>query len=169
MFSCSSSELELGDSFQESVVIQLKNGEVKEGIFIDISSDEVSFVEKNSEKVVKYRNSDVLKIKKSSKHFDNVGIEIKEEHIEKEIDSSYRISYSIIGSLGGALVGTLVSVVAKDVDLIKITASIGALGGGFYGYTIGHDSDLKIAIQNIRSKREAMREVLRERKGEKKN
>jgi hypothetical protein len=161
--SCASGDLKIENSFHESVVVTLKNGKTFQGFVKDINSNQLVFVLKNSQKATFIKVENIYKMQRAKEFYDQDGYLISEEMISKEKDASNRIVYSLIGGLGGGLIGGLIGGLSEkssgENKNLKIGAAVGFAGAAYFGYQIGSNEDLIVAIENIRAKKEVLKET----------
>lgn len=179
--SCSD-EVLVRDSFQKSVVVQLKNGAIYDGIVADIKGNDLIFINGKDQKGIKFAVADVVKMIASDRFYDGSGVEITEEKYKKYKGSGKTILYSGAGTLLGGLVGGLLVGLATSPDLSGKTEAekenlqteyqnnvisgvvIFAAAGGVWGGIVGYEQDVKDAVEQFKLRRAALQKILDDRK-----
>lgn len=159
LISCSSKSISIQESFNQSVLIEKKNGEKIEGVVIDINENELLFLRANTKVMIKINNTEIKNINRSSNYYDLEGYVISESTYLKEKESSNSVVYSLIGGLSGGILGALIiGKTLPDTDP-ALALTLGALGGGTYGYQIGNDIDILKAVDKVKLKRNALKNI----------
>ena len=139
----------------QSVVIHTKPGQIKEGLFIKLDSEQIIYIDKDTHKAETIHNGLIDYFKIADKHYDFEGNEITDKDIGDERGYGRTFGYGVGGFALGAALGFGVGIILQKSEItapIVPMISLG-LGGAYLFGDMGYKSDTEIAIKEVRDKR----------------
>jgi len=136
----------------QSVVIHTKSGQIKEGLFIKVDSEQIIYIDKETHKAETIHKGLIDYYKISDKHYDFEGNEITDANISDERGYGRTLGYGFGGFALGTAVGFGIGLVLQSTSSIApiIPMAVIALGGSAYFGVMGNSSDKEIAIKDVR-------------------
>ncbi len=151
---------------QASVIIQLKNGEKKQGIVLKREGNNLVYIDAKTHNKEKIDYANIKKLSKANVIYDFEANPIPKYAINEEKKMGKTLLYGAGGLVLGAATGTGVGIalVGGGVDVKPvISIAVFGLAGAWYFGSLGSDYDYEDAVFEMRKKRYKVSKSKRDR------
>lgn len=152
---------------QSSVVVELKDGSIKEGLVIKREEDKLLYMDSKTHGKEEIFISDIQRLKKADVLYDFEANPIPNSVINDSKGLNNTFLYGggglVLGAATGFGVGLILFEATGERSALTITmASLSLIGGVYFGF-VGSDQDYEDAVFDVRQKRYAISKQKRDK------